>query len=98
MNSNFGLATKVQALPGKHPQLVEVLREVTRLAFSVPGCLDYVVSTVPSEPGAVFITEFWDTQASQQSAFAMAGIHEAMVQFQALSHEVQQYELRPLTG
>ena len=98
MNPGFGQVTKAQALPGKHTQLVELPREVTRLAFNVPGCLDYVASTVPLEPGAIFITEFWDDQASQQSAFAMAGIHEATVQLQALSHQVQQHDLRRLTS
>lgn len=98
MKSSFGLVTKINALPGKHSQLVEVLQGVTQLAFRIPGCMYYVVSNVSADPDSVFITEFWDTRASQQSAFAMAGIHEVMVQAQVLTRDFQQHELQPLAS
>lgn len=100
MNSpyGYGLATKAHALPGKHKLLVETLEEVTRLVFNVPGCLSYVVSTLPAEPDAVFITEFWDHPDSQRSAFAMAGIYEVALRFHALSAGIEQHELRPLAS
>jgi quinol monooxygenase YgiN len=94
----YGLATKAYALPGKHKLLIEVLEEVTRLVFNVPGCLSYVVSTVPDEPDAIFITEFWDHPESQRSAFAMAGIYEVALRFHALSTDIEQNELQPLPG
>lgn len=97
-NSSFGLATKARALPGQHEALVGALEEVSRLVFSVPGCVSYVVSTVPTEPDAVFITEFWDSQDSQQAAFAMAGIFEIAVKFRALTAEIEQHELQPLNS
>lgn len=100
MNSSYGygLATKARSLPGKHELLVEALEEVTRLVFNVPGCLSYVVSTLPAEPDAVFITEFWDHPDSQRSAFAMAGIYEVALRFHALSTDIEQHELRPLAS
>ena len=96
MNYSFGLATKALALPHRHKELVSVLEHVSRLVFNVPGCLSYVVSSVAGEPDAVFITEFWDHRDSQESAFAMAGICEVIVQFQALTCEIEQHELQPL--
>jgi quinol monooxygenase YgiN len=100
MNSpyGYGLATKARALPGQHDLLVEVLEEVSRLVFNVPGCLSYVVSTVPDEPDAVFVTEFWDQADSQRSAFAMADIYEVALRFHALSTDIEQHELRPLAS
>ena len=96
MNSSFGLATKALALPGKHGELVHALQDVSRLVFNVPGCMSYVVSKVAGEPDAVFITEFWDRQHSQQSAFAVAGIYEVLVRFYALTRDIEQHELQPL--
>ncbi len=98
MNSSYGLATKARALPGKHELLVGVLEEVSRLVFNVPGCLSYVVSVLPNEPDAVFITEFWDHPDSQRAAFAVAGIYEIAMQFHALSTDIEQHELRPLAN
>jgi quinol monooxygenase YgiN len=98
MNSSYGLATKARALPGKHELLVGVLEEVSRLVFNVPGCLSYVVSVLPNEPDAVFITEFWEDQQSQQSAFSMAAIYEIAIKFHALSAEIEQHELQPLAS
>lgn len=96
MNYSFGLATRAVALPNRHDELVGVLENVSRLVFNVPGCLSYVVSGVAGEPDAVFITEFWDHRDSQEAAFAMAGVCEVIVQFRALTREIQQHELRPL--
>ncbi len=98
MNSSYGLATKVRAHPGKHALLVEVLEEVSRLVFNIPGCLNYVVSTLPSDPDAIFITEFWDSADSQRSAFAMAGIYEIAMRFHELSADIEQHELLPLAN
>lgn len=98
MNSYYGLATKVRALPGQHESLSAVLEEVSRLVFDVPGCLSYMVSSVANEPEAVFITEFWEDQQSQQSAFSMAAIYEIAIKFHALSAEIEQHELQPLAS
>lgn len=97
MHSSYGLATKVTALPGKHDSMVELLLKVSRVVFSVPGCLSYVVSTLPAEPDAVFIAEFWGSHDDQRAAFAMAHIFELANEFHALAAHVEQYELTPLT-
>lgn len=98
MNSSFGLATKARALPDKHDELVGVLADVSCLVFSVPGCMSYVVSTLPAEPDAVFITEFWDCRDSRESAFAMAGICEMATRFRLLTRGMEQHELQPLAS
>ncbi|RYE74622.1 MAG: antibiotic biosynthesis monooxygenase [Oxalobacteraceae bacterium] len=98
MTSSFGLATKARALPGKQEQLLDALGEVSRLVFNVPGCISYVVSTLPDEPDAVFITEFWESRQAHESIFAMAGVYEVVVQFQALTADIEQHELQPLAN
>ena len=98
MNSYYGLATKVRALPGQHESLSAILEEVSRLVFDVPGCLSYTVSSVADDPDAMFITEFWETRESQQSAFSMAAIYEIAIKFHALSADMEQHELQPLAN
>lgn len=98
MNSYYGLATKVRALPGQHESLSALLEEVSRLVLDVPGCLSYTVSSVNSDPEAMFITEFWEDRESQQSAFARAAIYEIAIKFHALSTDIEQHELQPLAN
>ena len=98
MYSSYGLATKVTALPGKHDMMVELLMEVSRVVFNVPGCLSYVVSTLPSEPDAVFIAEFWGSHTDQKTAFARADIFELANEFHTLAAHIEQHELTPLTN
>ena len=98
MNRSYGLATKARALQGQHAHVVAALREVSQLAFNVAGCQSYVVSTIPGEPDAIFITEFWSDRESRQSAFGLSGIYEIAVRFRALTTEIQQYELKPLAN
>ena len=94
--SSYGLASKVNAHPGKREELVEVLLEVSRLVFHNDGCLSYVVSTVPADGDAVFVTEYWHSHDALRTAFSLPGIFELMHQCQALITGFEQTELHPL--
>jgi quinol monooxygenase YgiN len=94
----YGLASKVNALPGKREDLADVLLEISRLVFHTDGCLTYVVSTVPDDGDAVFITEYWKDQGAQRAAFALPGIFELINQCQSLSSGFEQTELHPLNS
>lgn len=94
----YGLASKVNAHPGKREDLIEVLVEISRLVFHAEGCQSYVVSTLAAEDDAVFITEYWESQQAQRSAFALPGIFELINDCQSLSTGFEQVELHPLNS
>ena len=96
--SAYGLASKVNAHPGKRGDLVEVLAEISRLVFHAEGCQSYVVSTLIADENAVFITEYWASQEAQRSAFALPGIFELINDCQSLSTGFDQVELQPLNN
>lgn len=96
--SPYGLASKVNAHPGKREDLIEVLAEISRLVFHAEGCQSYVVSALVADENAVFITEYWASQEAQRSAFALPGIFELINDCQSLSTGFDQVELQPLNS
>ncbi|KAF1716935.1 antibiotic biosynthesis monooxygenase [Pseudoxanthomonas yeongjuensis] len=94
----YGLASKVNALPGQRENLVEVLLEISRLVLHGDGCLSHVVSIVPDDDDAIFITEYWLSHDAHRTVFALPGLFELMNQCQALAAGFEQTELRPLNN
>jgi quinol monooxygenase YgiN len=97
MHSPYGLATLIVPNPAAHERMVELLMEVSRAVYHVPGCVSYVVSKVGPGSETLFVSEYWDSREEQRSAFALAGIFELVSQIQALTAHFEQHELAPLT-
>ncbi|RYZ73199.1 MAG: hypothetical protein EOP91_05890 [Lysobacteraceae bacterium] len=97
MHSPYGLATLLVPHPGSCDRMVELLLEVSRAVYHVPGCVSYVVSNVGPGSEKLFVSEYWDSREEQRSAFALAGIFELVSQIQALTAHFEQHELAPLT-
>jgi quinol monooxygenase YgiN len=96
--SPYGLASKVIALPGQRKNLAEVLLEVSRLVLHDDGCLSYVVSIVPNDDDAIFVTEYWRSHDAHRTVFALPGLFELMNQCQVLAAGFEQTELHPLNS
>lgn len=96
--SPYGLVSKVIALPGQRENLAEVLLEISRLVLHDDGCLSHVVSIVPDDDEAIFITEYWLNHDAHRTVFALPGLFELMNQFQALTADFKQTELHPLNS
>lgn len=97
MHSPYGLATLLVPHPGSCDRMVELLLEVSRAVYHVPGCVSYVVSNVEAGSEKLFVSEYWASSEEQRSAFALAGIFELISQIQSLTAHVEQHELTPLT-
>jgi len=96
--SPYGLVSKVNALPGKRENLAEALLEISRLVLHSDGCLSYVVSIVPDDEDAIFVTEYWLNHDAHRTVFALPGLFELMNQCQALAADFKQTELHPLNS
>jgi quinol monooxygenase YgiN len=71
----YGLIGKMTVAPGKRDQLVSILLEGSA---SMPGCLSYIIAKDSSDPNAIWITEAWDSQASQDASLALPSVKEAI--------------------
>ena len=67
----FAMYGKVVAKPGRRDALVEILLEAARLLTPVAGCQLYIVNVVPAEPGAIWATELWTSEADHDASLKM---------------------------
>lgn len=72
----FGLHGKMIAHPGQRDALVKVLLTASELVSNAPGCELYFVSTSPTEPEAVWVTEVWRSEADHKASLSIAGVKE----------------------
>ncbi len=70
----FGMHGKILAKEGQRDALVELLLEAARTVGKLPGCDTYVVSTSPTEPDAIWVTEFWRTQADHDDSLKLDSV------------------------
>ena len=57
-----------QAQPEKKDALAEVLSEASELVRSLPGCVTYVVATVPDDDNAVCVMEEWASEGAHRAS------------------------------
>ncbi len=72
----YGLIGKIDVVPGKRDELIEIL---VGIASEMPGCLSYVVAKDSTSEDAIWVTEVWDSQASHQASLALPAVQQAMV-------------------
>lgn len=66
--SSYMLHSKVQARPGLRDATVAKFLEAAAIQRDNPDCLLTLVSTAPSEPDTVYLTEVWTDKQSHQRA------------------------------
>lgn len=94
----YGLVSKVNSLPGQRENLSGILLEISRLVLHGDGCLSHVVSIVPDDDDAIFITEYWLSHDAHRTVFALPGLFELVNQCQGLTADFKQTELHPLNS
>ena len=71
----FGLISKITAVAGQREALGKILVDGTR---SMPGCFSYVVAADAAEADALWVTEVWESQASQQASLELPAVQAAI--------------------
>jgi quinol monooxygenase YgiN len=66
--SGFGQHTRLTAAEGSRDRLVSKFLEAAEIQASNPACELMVVSTSPSEPNVVFLTEVWASRDEHERA------------------------------
>ena len=64
----FGMCGKMIAKEGQRDALLAAMLEASRLVSPLKGCEIYVVSTLPSEPDAVYVMEVWRSQEDHDAS------------------------------
>ena len=72
----FGILGKVTARSGQRNALVEYLLTAARLVGTSPGCELYVVSTSPTEPDIIWVTEAWRSKADHEASISIPGVSD----------------------
>ncbi len=73
----YGLIGKMRAKAGKRDDLLAILLKGTD---SMPGCLNYIVATDPSDADVIWITEVWDNQASHKASLTLPQVRAAIAE------------------
>lgn len=92
----YGLIGKMNAVPGKRDELIEILLEGVS---GMPGCLSYVVAKDPADPDALWITEVWDRRESHEASLALPSVKEAIAKGRPLiAGFAERFETEPVGG
>jgi quinol monooxygenase YgiN len=71
----YGRIGKISAVSGRRDALAVVLLQGSQ---SMPGCLSYVIATDPADPGALWVTEVWDSAASHKASLSLPSVQAAI--------------------
>jgi quinol monooxygenase YgiN len=71
----YGLIGKILVVPGKREALIYILLEGVA---GMPGCLNYIVARDVADADAIWVTEVWDSQDSQQASLGLPSVQEAI--------------------
>ncbi len=74
--SRFGMFGKFTAHPGQRDALVQHLLTAAEIVGREPGCELYVVSTSPTEPDSVWVTEAWRSKADHDASLSLVSVRE----------------------
>lgn len=74
--------------PDDHAEIVQILRELTRLSRQEPGCITYVPHWVESDPTTVLIYEQYQDEAALEhhrgtphfAKYAIGGLFQHMLE------------------
>lgn len=82
--NRFGMFGKMTAQPGQRDTLVQYLLQAAKLVGELPGCELYVVSTSPTEPDAIWITEAWHSKEDHDASLALPGVKDLIAKARPL--------------
>jgi quinol monooxygenase YgiN len=82
--ARFGMFGKLTAHPGQRDALLRHLLTAAELVGGAPGCDLYVVSTSPTEPDAIYVTEAWRSRADHEASLARPGVRELIAEARPL--------------
>ena len=71
----YGLIVKIALFPGKRDEMTQLLRES---AFSMPGCLSYVVARDSADENVLWVTEVWDSRASHDASLRLPAVQRVI--------------------
>ena len=89
---------KVLAKPGQRDAMVEILIESARLLTPLPACLMYIVNVEPAEPGAVWVTELWRSEADHDASLKMESVMAVIAKSKPLVAGFEGIRLIPVGG
>ncbi len=70
----FGLCGKMKAHAGQRDALLDYLLQGAELLRELEGCYVYVISSLPDEPDAIWITEVWRSKDDHQASLKLDGV------------------------
>jgi quinol monooxygenase YgiN len=94
----YGLFGKINTHPGQRDALVEILLEAAASLRADPDCMLYVVSTSPTEPDVVYVTEAWSSQAAHEASLAREDVRALIQRGMPLIAGGERTELVPVGG
>ncbi|WP_284295737.1 putative quinol monooxygenase [Thalassotalea loyana] len=94
MDDNYGLISKIVAIPGKREELADILVNGTQ---GMPGCISYVIAKDPQDADALWITEVWQSQTMHQSSLSLPTVQDAMIKGKPLIDGIlERIETQPI--
>lgn|SRR5512142_1228409 len=95
----YGRHGVIRAISGERDALLALLREASGSADAMPGCLLYVVSTVPSDADAIAVTEIWDDKASHAASLSLDAVRALITKARPLIAGMEPaQEFEPVAG
>ena len=92
----YGLIGKMLARPGKRDELAALLMSGNG---GMPGCLNYIVATDPTNADAIWITEVWDGRQSHQASLRLPAVQAMISKARPLIAGFgERFETTPLGG
>ena len=73
----YGLIGKIKSIAGQRDALVAILLDGL---VDMPGCLSYVVAEDPTDPGALWVTEVWESREHHQASLTLPSVQQAISQ------------------
>jgi len=96
--SRFGLFGKISTQPGQCDALVDILLQAAASLRDDPECELYIVSTSPTEPNVIYVTEAWSSQAAHEASLAREDVRVLIQRGMPLMAGGERTELMPLGG
>lgn len=96
---HYGLVGKIVAAPGRGAELADHLLEAAAALEEVPDCLLYVVSPVPDEPDAVWVTEIWTSPDAHRASLELHAVRALIARARPIIAGMgERIELHPVGG
>lgn len=70
----YGGHGKLTAKPGEHDKLLNGLLKAAELVSPLEGCIMYFISTSPTEPDVVLVTEVWTSKEAHDDSLKLESV------------------------